>query len=78
MSSVQVLATDRKGGIEYEYWLPPEQFALHHGRRSPLRQAHHAASYRPWEPPPPTATAATTRPHHRKISYTHSVVVLLL
>ncbi|XP_029000548.1 ADAMTS-like protein 5 [Betta splendens] len=65
---LMVLATDRRGGIEYEYWLPPEQFALHHGRRSPLRQAQHAARYRPREEPRPTAASAgagasTARPH---------------
>lgn len=63
----KVLATDRNPGIEYEYWLPPDQYALHHGRRSPLRQAHHTASYFPWEQPTTTTTTtqpppATTRP----------------
>ncbi|XP_049459049.1 ADAMTS-like protein 5 isoform X2 [Epinephelus fuscoguttatus] len=62
---LMVLATDSNLGIEYEYWLPPGQYAIHHGRRSPLRQAHHTANYLPWDQhttttrPPPV----TTRPH---------------
>lgn len=58
---MQVLATDRNPGIEYEYWLPPDQYALYHGRRSPLRQAHHTASYLPWSQPTASATTTTTR-----------------
>ncbi|XP_027870827.1 ADAMTS-like protein 5 isoform X2 [Xiphophorus couchianus] len=58
---LMVLATDRNPGIEYEYWLPPDRYALHHGRRSPLRQAHHTASYFPrGQPTTPTTTSATT------------------
>ncbi|XP_029354692.1 ADAMTS-like protein 5 isoform X2 [Echeneis naucrates] len=70
---VMVLATDSNSGIEYEYWLPPDQYALYHGRRSPLRQAHHTASYLPWDHPTSTTTTTTstttwpapvtTRPH---------------
>uniref|UniRef100_A0A3Q3JJ52 NTR domain-containing protein n=1 Tax=Monopterus albus TaxID=43700 RepID=A0A3Q3JJ52_MONAL len=66
---VQVLATDRNPGIEYEYWLPPDQYDLYHGRRSPLRQAHHTASYLPWDQPTAATTTTTwpppvtTRPH---------------
>lgn len=71
---VQVLATDKNPDIEYEYWLPPDQYALHHGRKSPLRQAHHTANYLPWDEPFTTATTTatttttrappiTTRPH---------------
>lgn len=61
---LMVLATDRNPGIEYEYWLPPDQYALYHGRRSPLRQAHHTASYLPWNQPTTstTTTTTTTRP----------------
>uniref|UniRef100_A0A3B4ZZK9 ADAMTS like 5 n=1 Tax=Stegastes partitus TaxID=144197 RepID=A0A3B4ZZK9_9TELE len=61
---LQVLSTDRNPGIEYEYWLPPDQYALYHGRRSPLRQAHHTASYLPWDQPTTTTstTTTTTRP----------------
>ncbi|XP_069572081.1 ADAMTS-like protein 5 isoform X1 [Brachyistius frenatus] len=60
---LMVLATDRNPGIEYEYWLPPDQYALHHGRRSPLREAHHTASYLPWDQPTTyTTTTTTTRP----------------
>uniref|UniRef100_A0A8D0D3G3 ADAMTS like 5 n=1 Tax=Sander lucioperca TaxID=283035 RepID=A0A8D0D3G3_SANLU len=55
---LMVLATDRNPGIEYEYWLPPGQYALHHGGRSPLRQAHHTGNYLPWDQP--TTTTATT------------------
>uniref|UniRef100_A0A8C7LE99 ADAMTS like 5 n=1 Tax=Oncorhynchus kisutch TaxID=8019 RepID=A0A8C7LE99_ONCKI len=33
---VMVLVTDRNPGIEYEYWLPPDRYALFHGRRSQL------------------------------------------
>uniref|UniRef100_A0A3Q2XL12 NTR domain-containing protein n=1 Tax=Hippocampus comes TaxID=109280 RepID=A0A3Q2XL12_HIPCM len=43
---LMVLATDRNPGIEYEYWLPPDQYDLHHGR-SPLRQAHHREPQKP-------------------------------
>uniref|UniRef100_A0A3B4YUY7 ADAMTS like 5 n=1 Tax=Seriola lalandi dorsalis TaxID=1841481 RepID=A0A3B4YUY7_SERLL len=57
---LMVLATDSNSGIEYEYWLPPDQYALYHGRRSPLRQAHHTASYLPWDQPTTTTTTATT------------------
>ncbi|TNM90632.1 hypothetical protein fugu_002921 [Takifugu bimaculatus] len=66
---LMVLATDRNPDIEYEYWLPPDQYALHHGRKSPLRQAHHTANYLPWDEPLTTATTTTrappitTRPH---------------
>uniref|UniRef100_A0A669CSV1 ADAMTS like 5 n=1 Tax=Oreochromis niloticus TaxID=8128 RepID=A0A669CSV1_ORENI len=58
---LMVLATDRNPGIEYEYWLPPDQYALYHGRRSPLRQAHHTASYLPWSQPTASTTTTTTR-----------------
>ncbi|XP_017290517.1 ADAMTS-like protein 5 [Kryptolebias marmoratus] len=58
---LMVLATDRNSGIEYEYWLPPDQYALYHGR-SPLRQAHHTASYFPWNHPTTSTTVTTTRP----------------
>ncbi|KAM3876841.1 ADAMTS-like protein 5 [Diretmus argenteus] len=64
---VMVLSTDRNPGIEYEYWLPPDRYALYHGRRSPLRQPHHTASYLPWAPPTTTTTTrpppVTTRPY---------------
>ncbi|KAF7656653.1 hypothetical protein LDENG_00038110 [Lucifuga dentata] len=65
---LMVLSTDKNPGIEYEYWLPPDQYVLYHGR-SPLRQAHQTASYVPWEMPPSTTTTTTrpppvtTRPH---------------
>ncbi|KAG7242729.1 hypothetical protein INR49_020104 [Caranx melampygus] len=67
---LMVLATDGTSGIEYEYWLPPDQYALYHGRRSPLRQAHHTASYLPWDqprlqpplPPPPPPPAPPQSP----------------
>ncbi|XP_008404276.1 ADAMTS-like protein 5 [Poecilia reticulata] len=55
---LMVLATDRNPGIEYEYWLPLDQYAQYHGRRSPLRQAHHTASYFPrGQPTTPTTTS---------------------
>lgn len=87
---LQVLATDGTSGIEYEYWLPPDQYALYHGRRSPLRQAPHTASYLPWDQPTtttPTTTTTTTwpppvttRPHWCKIcspqNRTLSLIVL--
>ncbi|XP_070814546.1 ADAMTS-like protein 5 [Chaetodon trifascialis] len=57
---LMVLATDRNTGIEYEYWLPPDQYALYHGRRSPLRQAHHTANFLPWDQPATTAITTTT------------------
>uniref|UniRef100_A0A3B4ZAQ7 ADAMTS like 5 n=1 Tax=Seriola lalandi dorsalis TaxID=1841481 RepID=A0A3B4ZAQ7_SERLL len=70
---LMVLATDSNSGIEYEYWLPPDQYALYHGRRSPLRQAHHTASYlftaceaaapvRPPQPPPAPSPAHPAPP----------------
>ncbi|KAM9422388.1 ADAMTS-like protein 5 isoform 3-T3 [Salvelinus alpinus] len=59
---VLVLVTDRNPGIEYEYWLPPDRYALFHGRRSQLRQPHHTASYIPWDHPTTTTTTTTTRP----------------
>ncbi|XP_077568957.1 ADAMTS-like protein 5 [Stigmatopora nigra] len=58
---LMVLATGRNPGIEYEYWLPPDQYDLHHGR-SPLRQAHQSGNYIPRQQPTiPTTTATTTR-----------------
>uniref|UniRef100_H3DN60 ADAMTS like 5 n=1 Tax=Tetraodon nigroviridis TaxID=99883 RepID=H3DN60_TETNG len=60
---LMVLATDRNPDIQYEYWLPPEQYALYHGRKSPLRQAHHT-SYLPWDQPVTAATPPiSTRAH---------------
>ncbi|XP_048118219.1 ADAMTS-like protein 5 isoform X2 [Alosa alosa] len=56
---IMVLSTDKNTGIEYEYWLPPDRFALYHGRRSPLRQPHHAG-FPPWVPPTPSTTTVTT------------------
>ncbi|KAM4596381.1 ADAMTS-like protein 5 [Fundulus diaphanus] len=57
---LMVLATDKNPGIEYEYWLPPDQYTLYHGRRSPLRQAHHSASYSPRIQATTSTTASTT------------------
>lgn len=57
---VMVLATDQNPGIEYEYWLPPDSYALYHGKRSPLRQPQLTTSYLPWAQP--TTTTTTTRP----------------
>nr|XP_054588510.1 ADAMTS-like protein 5 isoform X1 [Nothobranchius furzeri]XP_054588511.1 ADAMTS-like protein 5 isoform X1 [Nothobranchius furzeri]XP_054588513.1 ADAMTS-like protein 5 isoform X1 [Nothobranchius furzeri]XP_054588514.1 ADAMTS-like protein 5 isoform X1 [Nothobranchius furzeri]XP_054588515.1 ADAMTS-like protein 5 isoform X1 [Nothobranchius furzeri] len=57
---LMVLATERNSGIEYEYWLPPDQYALYHGRRSPLRQAHHTSSYLPRIQPTTSTTTTTT------------------
>ncbi|KAG9352301.1 hypothetical protein JZ751_020714 [Albula glossodonta] len=57
---VMVLSTDRNSGIEYEYWLPPDRYALYHGRKSPLRQPHHSASFTPWRLPAATTTTTTT------------------
>nr|XP_061831063.1 ADAMTS-like protein 5 isoform X3 [Nerophis lumbriciformis] len=57
---LMVLATDKNPGIEYEYWLPPDQYDLHHGRRSPLRQTHLSASYLPREQLTTTTTTTTT------------------
>uniref|UniRef100_G3PZJ5 ADAMTS like 5 n=1 Tax=Gasterosteus aculeatus TaxID=69293 RepID=G3PZJ5_GASAC len=64
---LMVLATDRNPGIEYEYWLPPGKYALHHGR-SPLRGllpsppdptgALEAATPIPPPQPPPAAHPA--------------------
>ncbi|XP_056135126.1 ADAMTS-like protein 5 [Lampris incognitus] len=55
---VMVLATDTNTGIEYEYWLPPDRYALYHGRRSSLRQPHHTASYL-WAESSTTTTTTT-------------------
>ncbi|XP_034019514.1 ADAMTS-like protein 5 [Thalassophryne amazonica] len=57
---LMVLATDKNPGIEYEYWLPPDRYALYHARRSPLRQAHHTATYFP-RLQSTTTTSTTTR-----------------
>ncbi|KAL7833513.1 hypothetical protein AOLI_G00284730 [Acnodon oligacanthus] len=57
---VMVLSTDKNSGIEYEYWLPPDRYALYHGRKSPLRQPQHGSNFLPWEPPTPTTTISTT------------------
>ncbi|XP_066557653.1 ADAMTS-like protein 5 [Amia ocellicauda] len=57
---IMVLSTDRNSGIEYEYWLPPDRYALYHGRKSPLRQPHHTDSFPPWQPPTTTPTVTTT------------------
>ncbi|XP_058237887.1 ADAMTS-like protein 5 isoform X4 [Hemibagrus wyckioides] len=56
---IMVLSTDKNSGIEYEYWLPPELYALHHGRQNPYRH-HHTSNFLPWDLPPTTTT--TTRP----------------
>ncbi|XP_076853581.1 ADAMTS-like protein 5 [Brachyhypopomus gauderio] len=55
---VMVLSTDRNSGIEYEYWLPPDRYALFHGGKSPLRQPH-TSIFLPSAPP--TTTTTTTR-----------------
>lgn len=57
---LMVLATDRNPDIEYEYWLPPDQYALYHGRRSPLRQVHHTANFLPWDQPSTSTTSPTS------------------
>uniref|UniRef100_A0A8C7LE89 ADAMTS like 5 n=1 Tax=Oncorhynchus kisutch TaxID=8019 RepID=A0A8C7LE89_ONCKI len=54
---VMVLVTDRNPGIEYEYWLPPDRYALFHGRRSQLREPHHTAI-----PSPPSSTTPSPVP----------------
>ncbi|KAJ3593549.1 hypothetical protein NHX12_005883 [Muraenolepis orangiensis] len=59
---VMVLATDRNPGIEYEYWLPPERYALYHGRRSPLL---HPGS-RPAKPQRPPSSHNPYRPSSRQ------------
>ncbi|XP_029111790.1 ADAMTS-like protein 5 [Scleropages formosus] len=57
---VMVLSTDKNPGIEYEYWLPRERYALYHGRKSPLRQPHHTGNFSPHQAPTKTTTEATT------------------
>uniref|UniRef100_A0A3P9LQT7 ADAMTS like 5 n=1 Tax=Oryzias latipes TaxID=8090 RepID=A0A3P9LQT7_ORYLA len=60
---LMVLAMDRNSGIEYEYWLPPDLYALFHGGKSSLRQALHTTSFFQRSPPPTTPSAsATSRP----------------
>ncbi|XP_055087563.1 ADAMTS-like protein 5 isoform X2 [Periophthalmus magnuspinnatus] len=39
-----VLSTESGPGISFEYWLPPDQYFLLHGPKSPLHQAPHSAS----------------------------------
>ncbi|XP_028298079.1 ADAMTS-like protein 5 [Gouania willdenowi] len=57
-----VLSTDRNPGIEYEYYLPPDQYALHHGGRSPLRQPQHATRFLPWDQQHTGTSSTSTRP----------------
>ncbi|KPP80116.1 ADAMTS-like protein 5-like [Scleropages formosus] len=57
---VMVLSTDKNPGIEYEYWLPRERYALYHGKKSPLRQPHHTGNFSPHQAPTKTTTEATT------------------
>ncbi|MCI4393154.1 hypothetical protein PGIGA_G00154130 [Pangasianodon gigas] len=54
---IMVLSTDKNSGIEYEYWLPTDLYALHHGRQNPYRHQH-TSNFLPWELP--TTTTATT------------------
>ncbi|XP_067258080.1 ADAMTS-like protein 5 [Chanodichthys erythropterus] len=56
---IMVLSTDKNSGIEYEYWLPADRYALYHGR-SQLRQPHHTANHLPFEPPTTMSTTTTT------------------
>ncbi|KAM3624991.1 uncharacterized protein V6R79_005213 [Siganus canaliculatus] len=63
---LMVLATVDDTGIEYEYWLPPDQYALYHGRKSSFSQAHNTANYPPLDRPtsiplPSTKTTITNR-----------------
>ncbi|KAI4876160.1 hypothetical protein NFI96_017589, partial [Prochilodus magdalenae] len=57
---VMVLSTDKNSGIEYEYWLPPDRYALYHGRKSPLWQPQHGSNFLPWETPTTSLTTTTT------------------
>lgn len=41
---LMVLSTEPNPRIEYEYWLPPEQYFLYHGPKSPLRHALRTAT----------------------------------
>ncbi|KAL4613252.1 ADAMTS-like protein 5 isoform X2 [Arapaima gigas] len=61
---VMVLSTDKNSGIEYEYWLPPDRYALYHGKRSPLRQPHQTGNFYPGQAATmsTTATAISTSP----------------
>ncbi|KAA0723624.1 Papilin Precursor [Triplophysa tibetana] len=56
---IMVLSTDKNSGIEYEYWLPPDSYALHHGR-SQLRLPQHTDNYLPFEPSTISSTTTTT------------------
>ncbi|KAL1007527.1 hypothetical protein UPYG_G00087950 [Umbra pygmaea] len=59
---VMVLATDKNPGIEYEYWLPPDRYALYHGR-SQLRLNHQTSNDLPWDTTTnPTTTTTRTPP----------------
>ncbi|XP_051508696.1 ADAMTS-like protein 5 isoform X4 [Myxocyprinus asiaticus] len=56
---IMVLSTHKNSGIECEYWLPPDRYALYHGR-SQLRQPHHTANFLPFGPQTTTTTSTTT------------------
>ncbi|XP_033905762.3 ADAMTS-like protein 5 isoform X1 [Acipenser ruthenus] len=57
---IMVLSTDRNSGIEYEYWLPRDRYALYHGGRSQLHQPHQSATFSPWQRPTSTTTTLAT------------------
>ncbi|XP_018620496.2 ADAMTS-like protein 5 isoform X3 [Scleropages formosus] len=57
-----VLSIDKDLGIEYEYWLPLELYALYHGRKSQLHQPHTATHFSPWPSPATTSVTSTSTP----------------
>ncbi|XP_018620493.2 ADAMTS-like protein 5 isoform X2 [Scleropages formosus] len=59
---VMVLSIDKDLGIEYEYWLPLELYALYHGRKSQLHQPHTATHFSPWPSPATTSVTSTSTP----------------
>uniref|UniRef100_A0A8C9WSB8 ADAMTS like 5 n=1 Tax=Scleropages formosus TaxID=113540 RepID=A0A8C9WSB8_SCLFO len=64
---VQVLSIDKDLGIEYEYWLPLELYALYHGRKSQLHQPHTATHFSPWPSPATTSVTSTSTPPCRRV-----------
>ncbi|XP_060709812.1 ADAMTS-like protein 5 isoform X1 [Hemiscyllium ocellatum] len=64
---LMVLSMEQDSGIDYEYWLPNDQYRLYHGDRNVLRGAQRAAvhasrSFSPALPNEPTTVAMTTTP----------------
>ncbi|XP_048473019.1 ADAMTS-like protein 5 [Rhincodon typus] len=64
---LMVLSMEQASGINYEYWLPNDQYRLYHGDHNVLRGAHHAVvhtshSFSRASPIEATTLAMTTTP----------------